>query len=185
MIPACPPASTESISLTTANTVRGCRKNKSRLVAASKEVNAIMLRTLFLTMAVLLLGAAGMHLAPAPPEGPVPTDKEKELLQERLKAAKEAYRQVVEKTRGGYEAEGRYVWSKRILDAEVELAQNNEAVIAAFQFHFDRMDGWEKDVHKTDEIPPRLDAVLVASTAFYTAEAKLWLEQAKTKKSNK
>lgn len=139
--------------------------------------------------ALLILVAAPAPSAPAPADPPALS----ELAQARLKAAQEAYRRVMvtQEDDTKFDAEVQYVWSKRLLEAEREVARDNKEVAAAFQSHLDRMAGLETKTKKREEDQRRAgkangygpdQLARLTAAAFYRAEAELWLERAKPKK---
>jgi hypothetical protein len=140
-----------------------------------------------LTSTVLLtLLAAPTLSAPAPADPP----EAAELIKARLKAAEEAYASMApsgEECDRGEEA--LYTWSKRILEADRELAVDGKAVVAALEGHRDRMTEIEKKIKKyeAERAAPKgsyqpYQRARIASAAFYRAEAELWLQRAKAKK---
>jgi hypothetical protein len=131
---------------------------------------------------LFILLSLGSLLRSAP--GQVATQSPSELAQAQLKAAREAYRQLVEAEKKGqrsFDPERHYVWSKRILEAERQVARNKEEVFTAFEEHFKRMTTLETKA-KQFARAGTVGADQVAAVAFYRAEAAVWKERAKVKK---
>jgi RNA polymerase sigma factor (sigma-70 family) len=71
-------------------------------------------------------------------------------------------------------------WSRRILEAELEIAKDHVARVAAYEAHAKRMrdlDDWAKKVHAIGQ----LTAAQYAEARFFHAEAELWLAKEKAK----
>ena len=124
-----------------------------------------------------LAGLAGA--APAPPVGKAPP----ELLKAQQDAAREAYRLCAAGYPAGApgcDAEKCYLWSRRLLEAERQLAGDGDADRAALAGHLDRMKQLEEIAGKLFQakVSSRLD---VLSAAFYRAEAETWVAHAKGK----
>jgi hypothetical protein len=151
------------------------------------------MRTGLLLASVLLLVLIFVALptpsTPAPSDLPVPS----ELAQARLKAAEEAYSRFLKLQPGQdewmFDPEVAYTWSKRLLEAEREVARDHKGVVAAFERHRDRMVTLEAKTKTREKntaakgIYYQPDALArLAAAAFYPAEAEHWLEQAKAKK---
>lgn len=145
----------------------------------------MMIRTLLLGVLFVMVAATHSPSAPAPMP-PADPPEVAELAKARLKAAQKAYRLMRRIPPAEY-WECRYVWSKRILEAQRELARNTKEIIAAFQSHCDRMAEDEKEGKRQAELRPRArwddtEFALMAALEFYHAEAKIWLARAKAKK---
>jgi hypothetical protein len=123
-----------------------------------------------------LAGLAGA--APAPPEGKAPP----ELLKAQRDAAQKAYKACAALYDNGtaIDAEKCYLWSRRWLEAERQLAGDGDTYRAAVAEHLDRMKKLEEAARQLFEAG-RGSALDVAGAAFYRAEAETWVAQAKGK----
>ena len=77
----------------------------------------------------------------------------------------------------GSSAEELYTWSRRWLDAEVDLAANKEEKMAAHQRHLDRMKGLEK-IAKAMVVTGQGRASDASAAVYYRTQAELWLTRA-------
>jgi hypothetical protein len=106
-------------------------------------------------------------------------DALKDLAKARVQAAEEAYRSYLAEGQEQFHMrmELRYLWSKRILDAQLDLETQKNARIAAFRGHFERMAELEKTARKRAEVR-RATKAQVAATDYYRKEAEYWLAKA-------
>jgi site-specific recombinase XerD len=105
-----------------------------------------------------------------------------ELAKAKVTAARKTYEVIWKNNKEGFVpfAELAYRWSKRWLEAELELGDKKEQQTAAYQAHKERMrelaritrDRYRNRVNTIEE---------TTATEFYIAEAEIWLEQAKNK----
>jgi hypothetical protein len=134
----------------------------SRLVAVS------------LSLGLFALAGAPLVSAPAPAAPAVP----KELLQERLEAARQTYKQTWQRLKGGdAHPTDLPAWSRRWLDAELALCEKKADRIAAHQAHLDRMKEVEQFMHRIVKAGMAVQADATAATYFRT-EAEIGLIQA-------
>jgi hypothetical protein len=101
----------------------------------------------------------------------------------RLNAARNVYNGMIEQARTSYrlaDSEQLYLWSRRWMDAERDLATKEADRFAAVEGHFDRMKKWEEF---TREAVRKGFAAPIDLTAqeFYRLEAEQWLARAKAK----
>ena len=100
-----------------------------------------------------------------------------ELAEARLKAARQAYEQLVKTIGfGTVDFETLHTWSRRILDAQTEAAPRER--VAALEAHLARMRDLEKmagERYKTGNASP----ADVTATEYYRIEAETWLAQAR------
>jgi hypothetical protein len=128
-----------------------------------------------LTLAAALAGLAAA--APAPSEGKAPP----ELLKAQRDSARKAYEVCAEgypKGSPGYDVEKCYLWSRRWLEAERQLA--GDADRTAIAGHLDRMKKLEEITGARVKAGSG-SALEGAAAAFYRAEAETWVAQAKGK----
>jgi hypothetical protein len=141
-----------------------------------------------LLLFVVLLSLPGVAATTKETKPAPPTKREQALLE----AAQEANRLIVEKGQGlslDKMAELNYLWSKRMLDAERDVARDNKQVIAALKAHLSRMAKLEADRKKEEfrktafgKLPYKPDQLAqIAAVVFYRTEAELWGERAKSK----
>jgi hypothetical protein len=109
-------------------------------------------------------------------------DKAAENARARLEAARAVYKGIFERrkvdAREPLDFEKLYLWSRRWMEAEKELAARKAERAAAAQGHVDRMKGLEelaKKLHKEGF----LSAVELPAAEFYRLEAERWLEKEK------
>jgi hypothetical protein len=132
-------------------------------------MEGIMTRSIIFGSLVL----AFIHFAPA--------DKskiEKELTKARLEAARNAYKAVEDLPSEDRNGEIRYIWSKRLLEAEKEAANDQAEVLAAYKTHYERMMKFKKVINDLQKSPDKLPLEITTSAEFYRIEAELWLERA-------
>jgi hypothetical protein len=121
-----------------------------------------------------LLAATLLRAAP----GAVPS----KLLQNKVAAARKTFEVIWRNNREGLVpfAELAYRWSKRWLEAELEIRDQKADRLAAYQAHRERMlelaritrERYRNRVNTIEE---------TTATDFYCAEAEIWVEQAKAK----
>ncbi len=128
--------------------------------------------------AVIVCGLVVTLLRATPEAGPANVPQE--LLKAKITAARKTYEVVWKNNREGLVpfAELAYRWSKRWLEAELELADQKASRVAIYQAHKDRMRELARITR--DRYRNRINTIEEASAAeFYIAEAEVWLEQAK------
>jgi hypothetical protein len=78
---------------------------------------------------------------PAPDRKPGRRLSARELLQARRDLARQQYEAILERTRAGRESDpaGLYLWSRRWMEAEQELARHRSGRIAAAEAHVGRI----------------------------------------------
>jgi hypothetical protein len=79
---------------------------------------------------------------------PAPTGLQtpKELAEARLKLAREAFAVIKWAKKDGGDSGGNpYLWSLRLMEAELDVSGNKAGRIAAVQSHLDRVKEWEAD----------------------------------------
>ncbi len=126
-----------------------------------------------LFLGLFALGVRPVFSAPAPPSR-VP----KELLEVRLKAASDTYKQNFERLRGGQGLPTElFGWSRRWLDAELALSKDKAARLAALQAHVKRTREVERLMHTFARTGQGRQADASAAT-YYRAEAEIMLIEA-------
>jgi hypothetical protein len=130
---------------------------------------------------VVLVVAVGLPLGdargsgpPAPPAG-VPA----KFARAKLESARRTFEQLW-KEGGWRQAETPYLWSRRWLEAQLQLTEGPKDRVAPFQRHLDRM----KDLEQMTRglFKERLVRVTeVYATEYYVAEAAEWLARAKAR----
>jgi hypothetical protein len=136
---------------------------------------------------VLLAAVAVVAVVVAQPTSPrEKAAKERAALAEaRRKAAQKAYDQLFEGYRRGAASmpspETVYLWSRRCLDADLDVSDKAVDQTAAYQAHLDRMKGIETQMR---EAATRTGAgsTLIPALEFYRAEAEYWLARAVSEK---
>jgi hypothetical protein len=114
---------------------------------------------------------------------PAPQHRPREsLIRAKVDAARKTYRVMWENNREALVpfAELAYRWSRRWLEAGLELSDKKADQAAAYQAHLDRMHQlaritrgrYKNRVNTVDE---------VTATDYYNAEAEIWLEEAKSR----
>ncbi len=107
-------------------------------------------------------------------------DKDEAGLKKALvETAQKTYEQNLALMKGlqGVSAEELYSWSRRWLDAEVDLAGNKEERVAAHQRHLDRMKDLEKVLKNLAITGQGRQSDATAGT-YYRTQAELWLTRA-------
>lgn len=96
-----------------------------------------------------------------------------------VETAKTTYEQNLAHMKGleANSPEDLYVWSRRWLDAEVDLAANKDERVAAHQRHLDRMKDLEKILKNFATTGQGRQSDATAGT-YYRTQAELWLMQA-------
>jgi site-specific recombinase XerD len=133
-----------------------------------------------LACAGIVFGMAVTLLRAAP--GAAPAKVPPELAKAKVAAARKTYEVIWKNNREGLVpfAELAYRWSKRWLEAEVDLRDKKDEQVAAYQAHKDRMRELARITR--DRYRNRVNTIEEATaTEFYNAEAEVWLEQAKNK----
>jgi hypothetical protein len=139
---------------------------------------------------VVLLTVVGFTWAAQDAAGqPAEKDSQLKLKKSLLDAARKAYAYEAAMDKGGDPAyrfsSDRFArYSRRWLNAQLELTATNEARIAAFREHLDRMHELDNKVKlaiKANEF--RIGEAAISD--YHRIQAELWLEQAKTKTPQK
>jgi hypothetical protein len=139
------------------------------------------MKTRGVIMAGLVLGLVAATLLRAAPEAAPPKAPE-ELLKAKVEAARRTYEVVWKNNREGFVpvVELCYRWSRRWLEAELELHEKKADQEMAYQAHAERMRELARITR--DRFRNRVNTVEeVTAIDFYTAEARVWLEQARIK----
>jgi hypothetical protein len=142
------------------------------ILPSSREVR--MKRVIAVATGGLLLAFAQVTMAQKPEKEPEDLQK---LLKERLAAARESY----EAATARLDPEMSYVWSRRWMEAERDVARNKAERLAALQGHFERMKKLEliAIIAETKDSAPEVKNL--APSKFYRAEADIWLTQEKAR----
>ncbi len=137
------------------------------------------MKTPLLVGAVIFLGLMVTTVLWAAPEG-APAKVPEKLAKAKVEAARKTYEVFWKNNKEGLVpfVELIYRWSRRWLEAELELSDKKEDRAAAYRAHWDRMrqlaqvtrDRYRNRVNTIEE---------VTATDFYSAEAEIWIEQAK------
>ena len=136
-----------------------------------------MFRLAVLSSAVLFCAGATCLAAPAPKAPKIP----KELLEERVKAARDTYEGILERLMidpnrpSGFRELPQ--WSRRWLEAEKALSDKKEDRLKALTAHWRRMKELEKKVSGYVRVGVAHVADARAAT-YYRTEAEIWLIQA-------
>jgi hypothetical protein len=107
--------------------------------------------------------------------------EEARLRKALLDAARKTFKQEMERFRGGLASgnpEKLYLWSRRWLDAELDVAKTREARVAAYGDHPQRMRGLEKTAQAFARSGQGHTADAQAAE-FFRIQAELWLVRAK------
>jgi site-specific recombinase XerD len=132
-------------------------------------------RSLVWTGIVLSLAMATL-LRAAPAAAP------SKLAKAKVDAARRTYEVVWKNNKEGLApfAELAYRWSRRWLEAELELTDQKSDRLIAYQAHRERMRELARITR--DRYRNRYNTVEeVTATDYYNAEAEIWIEQAKNK----
>jgi RNA polymerase sigma factor (sigma-70 family) len=118
-------------------------------------------------------------LAAGPPEGEAASKKLKEAL---LTAARKTYEETMARYRNANleGSESLYLWSRRWLEAQLDLAAAKDDRIAAYREHLDRMRSVEK-IAKAFANAGQGRVSDASAAEYYRTQAEIWLEQAKAK----
>ena len=125
-------------------------------------------------LVVIALLRAAPGAAPLQP----PTD----LAKAKVEAARKTYEVLWRNNKEGLVpfAELAYRWSRRWLEAELEFSDAKSNQLTAYQTHRDRMRELARITH--ERYRNRINTIdEVSATDFFTAEAEIWIEQAKRK----
>jgi hypothetical protein len=139
------------------------------------------MKTCSLVCAGIIFGLGLTTLLPAATEAE-PAKVPAALAKAKVDAAHRTYDVVRRNNREGLApfAELSYRWSRRWLEAELDLNDNKESQLTAYVAHRDRMRELARITR--DRYRNRVNTVEEASaTDFYIAEAEIWIEQAKIK----
>jgi site-specific recombinase XerD len=104
------------------------------------------------------------------------------LAKAKVDAARRTYEVVWKNNKEGLApfAELAYRWSRRWLEAELELSDKKTDQLAAYQAHRERMRELARITR--DRYRNRYNTIEEATaTDYYNAEAEVWIEQAKNK----
>lgn len=115
------------------------------------------------------------------PRATAQEDRQKELARSLVASARKVYELTLTRYKYGtgkldFDEQNR--WSRRWLEAELDLADTKEKRIAAYEEHLKRMRTWEdaaKKMLKGSQISP----IEMAMCEYFRAQAELWLERAK------
>jgi len=130
-----------------------------------------------MVLLVSLLRAAPQAPAQVPPAKVPP-----KLAQAKVEAARKTYEVVWKNNREGFIpfVELVYRWSRRWLEAELELSDKKADQMAAYQAHSDRMRELTRITRERFRF--RANTIEEATAVeFYTTEADAWMELAKNK----
>ena len=137
------------------------------------------MKTRNLALAGILLGLAAATWLRADPQ-PAPAKVPSKLELAKVEAARRTYEVMWRNNKEGLApfAELAYRWSRRWLEAELELSDQKADRVAAYQAHWTRMrqlrqatrGRWQNRVNTVEE---------VTATDYYIVEAEIWLEQAR------
>jgi hypothetical protein len=123
-------------------------------------------------------------VAPVVAQG-TPSDTQAKLKQTMVETARKTYEGAMSRLKFGLPNnapgfEDFYRWSRRWLEAQVDLASTKDARVAAYQEHVDRMRKLEQLAKGLKKSGTGLPAD-VSATGYYRSQAELWLEQAKVR----
>ncbi len=130
-----------------------------------------------LRILAFLVMALGLGIPAVQRPGPVPLKRLAELKRAKLEAARNAFDAAWTHNDWPH-VEIPYRWSCRLLEAGREMSEKKHDQIDPCQAHLDRMKDLERITRE------RYQSKLVTidqltATAYYVAEAQIWLEQAK------
>jgi hypothetical protein len=131
----------------------------------------------------LLLAAAMGALLRAAPQQP-PAKVPEKVIRAKIDAARRTYEVFWKDYKEGLipVVEVVYRWSRRLLEAELELSDKKADQVAAHQAHTRRIRELARAAR--DRYRIRTNTIEeVTSTDFYSAEAEVWLEQARNRKA--
>jgi hypothetical protein len=131
------------------------------------------LRPVYLVLGLFILCVVPVSAAPVPPSK-VP----KELLEARVKAASDTYKENEARVRGGQGLPSElFGWSRRWLDAELALGKDKAARLAALQTHVKRTREVERILHAFSRTGQGRHADATAAT-YYRVQAEILLIEA-------
>jgi hypothetical protein len=143
--------------------------------------------TLIVALAVLAAAVTWLRafgLGAAAQEGGPGDAKQMALKKELLESARKVYELEMQRVRFGagevMRADDVYLWSRRWLEAQVDLAANKDKRVEAHREHLDRMkalDAKTKALVGAGKASPGE----AAAATYYRTQAELWLEQAPAK----
>jgi hypothetical protein len=111
--------------------------------------------------------------------GPSNDESRKKLAKARLEAAEKTYEALLKRDTPYLLGEEFYSWSKRILEAQRELASDKAELKTALKAHLERMRQVEKLVQQfADTLKSNFDFEHIPAATYYRVEAELWLEKA-------
>jgi hypothetical protein len=114
--------------------------------------------------------------------GQTPDQALAKLTQQRLKAARDTYAslQAAERRNArAFDPEVHYLWSKRILAAELEMAGKKGAAVA-FKAHHERMVELERQTNQWVRLG-QIGTENASAAIFYRTDAEILWERAKAK----
>jgi hypothetical protein len=131
---------------------------------------------------MLLVSIVGtlLRAAPQPPQAAKASEK---LIRAKIDAARRTYEVFWKDYKEGLipVVEVVYRWSRRLLEAELELSDKKADQVAAHQAYTRRIRELARAAR--DRYRIRTNTIEeVTSTDFYSAEAELWLERARNRK---
>jgi len=126
----------------------------------------------------LVLGLFALCIVPLS-SAPAPVPKvPKELLEARIKAARDTYKETEQRMRGGQGLPAElFGWSRRWLDAELALIKDKAARLSALQAHVKRTREVERLMHVFARTGQGKYADATAAT-YYRIEAEIMLIEA-------
>lgn len=112
-------------------------------------------------------------------EAPAEAKDTSALKKALVEAAQTTYKQDLARMKGlqGSSPEDLYVWSRRWLDAEMDLAANKDEKVASHHRHLDRMKEVEKMAKAMAVTGQGRQSDATAAT-YYRTQAELWLTRA-------
>jgi hypothetical protein len=121
-------------------------------------------------LVTMLFGFSPITALSNPPD---PSEKKiADISQAKLDLARKMYERTLElesKNATGVLPESRYLWSRRWLESQVELAKNKKEIIASYKAHLGRM---------KDLVGKLTEASAKMSAEYYVLEAELWVARA-------
>jgi hypothetical protein len=117
------------------------------------------------------------------PAQQAPAKVSDKLLRTKIEAARKTYDVFWKDYKEGLipVVEVVYRWSRRWLEAELELSEKKADQVSAYQAHLNRMLDLARVAH--DRYRVRTNTIEeVTSTEYYIAEAEAWIELARNKK---
>lgn len=127
---------------------------------------------------VAVFGAGVVRPDPGPS-----SNKRQALADERAKVARRANEQLFEASRQGTGAlpslENVYLWSRRVLEAELDAAQSDVERRAAYERHLGRMKELEDRSQKANAAGIRTAPIGQTTAELFRLEGEFWLERAR------